>query len=105
MKSKLMVRGGTLILMAFALYTQVIWAIVASHASMQKDPVTEVIKFFPALMSNIWTITYSTLICSVLAIIFSWIWLKKSIRMEKVIAIIFFILAILITLLTLFQFL
>ena len=56
MKLKLIVIGITIFLMAFALYTQVIWAILASLPSMQKDPITEVIIFFPVLMSNIWTI-------------------------------------------------
>ena len=56
MKLKLIVRGITVFLMAFALYTQVIWAILASLPSMQKDPITEVIIFFPLLMSNFWTI-------------------------------------------------
>ena len=103
MKSKPIVRAIAIILMAFLLYTQIIWAFVASHGSMQKDPVVEFIKFFPAPIRNIWTITYSTLICSVFAILFSLLWLKRSIRKEKLITLIFLILAILITLLTFFQ--
>ncbi|MDQ6813245.1 MAG: hypothetical protein M3040_05890 [Bacteroidota bacterium] len=94
----------TLTTFAFALYTQVIWAIVTSNTTVaNKDGVQSFLTYFPPFFRNIAIITYLTLACSILTIIFSSGWIKRERGFIKATVIIILILAILITLLTLFQ--
>ncbi len=94
----------TLVTFGFALYTQVIWAIVATNKShILKDPVQSFLYYFPPFLRNIATITYVTLLCSIVTIILSSSWIRRDRRITKVIGAIILIIAILITLLTLFH--
>ena len=94
----------TLITMAYALYTQIVWAIVANNASVpHKDHIQLVLSYFPPFLRSIEMITYLTLVCSIIAIIFSIKWIRMDRGFIKATALILLILAILITLLTLFQ--
>jgi hypothetical protein len=94
----------TLVAFGFALYTQVIWAVVAMNKSnVQEDPVQSFLSYFPPIFRNIATITYVTLLCSIATIILSSRWMGRERGITKVIAIIILIMAILIMLLTLFQ--
>ena len=45
-KNKPLVRVVTLILMVFSLYTQIIWAIIETHDSIQKNAVIEFLGYF-----------------------------------------------------------
>jgi hypothetical protein len=94
----------TSIAFAFAIYTQIVWAVVAAQPSVtQHDGVQLFLKYFPPFFRDIAVITYATLICSIIAIIFSSIWRKKDSGINKVIATSILIITILIVLLTLFQ--
>ncbi len=94
----------TLLTFGFALYTQVIWAIVATNKShILKDPIQSFLYYFPPFIRNIATITYVTLLCSIVTIILSSRWIRRDRGITKAIAVIILIMAILITLLTLFQ--
>ncbi len=74
----------TLTTIAFALYTQIIWAIVASNTTvLHKDHLQLVLSYFPPFLRSIKTITYLTLVCSVAAIIFSSVWLKRSLVIKS----------------------
>ncbi len=69
----------TLTTFAFALYTQVIWAIVASNTTVpHKDHLQLFLTYFPPFFRNIETITYLTLGCSIITIIFSSQWIRRD---------------------------
>ena len=94
----------TLIAFAFVAYTQIVWAVVAvNNSQSQQDAVQLFLQYFPPFLRDIAAITYSTLICSIIAIVLSSIWRKKDIGINKVIATSILIITILIVLLTLFQ--
>lgn len=93
----------TLVTFGFALYTQVIWAIVATNKSSIADPIQSFLYYFPPFLRSIATITYITLICSIATIILSSTWIKSNRGITKVIGVVILIISILITLLTLFQ--
>ena len=94
----------TVLAFGFALYTQVIWAIMATQKPhIQQDPVQSFLQYFPPFLRDIATISYVTLLCSILTIILSSWWLKRDRGIAKVIAVSILIIAILITLLTIFQ--
>lgn len=89
---------------AFALYTQIIWAIVASNTTVPHQDHLQLFRtYFPPFFRNIETITYLTISCSIITIIFSCERIRRDRGFIKAIVIIILILAILITLLTLFQ--
>ncbi len=94
----------TLFTFGFALYTQIIWAIVATNISpILTDPIQAFLHYFPPLLRNIATITYITLLCSIASIILCSRWIRRARGVTKLIAVIILVMAILITLLTLFQ--
>lgn len=102
-KNKSVVRGITFFFIAFVLYTEIVWAIIESHNSNQQHSVIEFLGYFPSFLKNILTITYLTLFCAIMGIVFSLKWIKRSAGMDRVMAIIILILAILSSLLMLFQ--
>ena len=102
-KNKSVVRGVTLIFMVFVLFTEIAWARIEAHNSNHKEAVNEFLNYFPSFLRNTLTITYLTLLCAVIAIVFAFRWIKMSARIERVIAIIFLLQAIFSTLLMLFQ--
>jgi archaellum biogenesis protein FlaJ (TadC family) len=93
----------TVITFGFAFYTQIIWGIVETRSDMQKDPIQSFLSYFPPFSRNIALITLLTLACSIITIIFSSIWINRSSGRGKVLPIVFLVLSIMITLLTLFQ--
>ena len=104
-KLKNICRAISLILFSFVLYTQVIWGIVAAtqKSDIHSNDFSPFLKYFPPFARDIAIITYSTLACSIILIIFSTMWQNRSQNSEKVFGIVVMILAYLITLLTLFQ--
>ncbi len=89
---------------AFVIYTQIVWAVVATYSSQaQQDAVQLFLQYFPPFLRDIAAITYATLICSIIVVVLSSIWRIKNSGNNKVIATIILISAILIILLTLFQ--
>lgn len=91
------------IAMSFAIYPVIIWAIIENRSYDQKSAAIEFLNNFPPFLRSITTITYITILCALIAFIFSLNWIKKSHGLEKVAAIIILLLAVGITLLMLFQ--
>lgn len=94
----------TSIAFAFAIYTQIVWAVVAAHKSEpQHDGVQLFLQYFPSFVRDVAVITYTTLICSIIVVILSSIWRKKDSGINKVIATSILIITVFILLLALFQ--
>ena len=102
-------RTLTLIVVGFALYTQIVWAIVASNYHSGENAITNFLTYFPPFLRSNSFIVYATLGLAIAGIVFSAKWNAKcsgntySGGWEKAAAIFSLIICILILLLTLFQ--
>ena len=96
-------RTLTLIVVGFALYTQIVWAIVSSTYHSGENVITNFLAYFPPFLRSISFITYATLVLAIAGIVFSANWNTYSGGWEKAGAISSLIISILILLLTLFQ--
>jgi hypothetical protein len=93
-----------LISFGFALYTQVIWGIVAAvPRPATSDTIPLFLEHFPVFLSNIKIITYLTLACAITAFLLSLHWTTRERGVRKAITITIAVLAVVITFLTLFQ--
>ncbi len=104
-KSITVVRAIVLVALIFALYPIVLWILIFQiNPQLSQEKKREIFNdYLPSFLNQGHTVAYVVFFLSVIALVFSLIWMNKETMGEKGFAITIFILTILQTLLAFFQ--